>query len=286
MTVHPYDIARRRSHCVLQDDNPRMTLIATVAASGLEIESFTTPSDVWAQWRKLPMGTFVIGRHRIPAVLKRSVRGLQFFAAAPGMAGVTAPESIEHQIAKIKLVLGMRAAGHQARVEQPGATPSGEEWQADVLVQTTRGPLAVEVQLAQQHWDAYRSRTARYRASGVSVVWLVRSSHLEALARSKTRHLVELGLPPEAALHQVMDDMPCIPLDGPVGDESGQRVIVYPADRSKPFLRLPLPNFGAGIASGALHMGEHRYLDGSRSWPDWMWDTSKEPRILLPPSWS
>lgn len=267
-------------------DNPRMTLIAIVAATGLEVESFTTPSDVWAQWRKLPMGTFVIGRERTPAVLKRSGRGLQFFAAAPGMAGVTAPESIEHQIAKIKLVLGMRAAGFTARVEQTGAAASGEQWQADVLVQTAHGPLAVEVQLSQQHWDDYRNRTARYRGSGVSVAWLVRSSHIAALANSKTRHLVAQGLSPEAAIHQAMDDMPYIPLDGPVGDESGQRVIVHPNDRSTPFLRLPLADFGAGIASGALHMGENRYLDGSRSWPDWMWDTSKVPRILLPPSWS
>ncbi len=263
-----------------------MTLIATVAATGVEVESFSTPSDLWGQWRKLPMGTFVIGRDCTPAVLKRSVRGLQFFAAAPGMAGVTAPESIEHQIAKIKLALGMRAAGHQARVEQPGTTPSGEQWHADVLVQTARGPLAVEVQLAQQHWDEYRSRTARYRASGVSVVWLVRSSHIGALANSKRRHHVEQGLEPEAAKNQAMDDMPCIPIEVPVGDESGQRVIVYPADRSEPFLRLPLANFGAGIASGALHMGEHRYLDGSQSWQDWMWDTSKVPRILLPPNLS
>src|SRR5450830_1732111 len=178
------EIARCLSYCCLQD-NPRMTLIATVAATGLEVESFTAPSDLWGQWRKLPMGTFVIGRDRAPAVLKRSVRGLQFFAAAPGMAGVTAPESIEHQIAKIKLVLGMRAAGHDAKVEQPGVSPSGEQWQADVLVQTAHGPLAVEVQLAQQHWDEYRSRTARYRASGVSVVWLVRGAHFKALASSR-----------------------------------------------------------------------------------------------------
>lgn len=58
------------------------------------------------------------------------MRGLQFFAAAPGMAGATAPESVEHQIAKIKLVLGMRAAGHKAKAEQPGATPLGDQWQA------------------------------------------------------------------------------------------------------------------------------------------------------------
>lgn len=260
-----------------------MTLIATVAATGLEVESFTTPSDVWAQWRKLPIGTFVIGHHRTPAVLKRSGRGLQFFAAAPGQGGATAPESVEHQIAKIKLVVGMRAAGHHAKVEQPGATPLGDEWQADVLVQTARGPLAIEVQMSQQHWDEYRSRTARYRASGISVVWLVRSSHLGALVSSKRQHLVAQGWPHEAAIHQAMDDMPYLPLDGPVEDEDGLRVIVYPADRSRPFLRLPLEVFGAGVAAGALHFGENRYLDGSRSWPDWMWDVTRVPDVLLPP---
>lgn len=260
-----------------------MTLIATVAATGLEVESFTTTSDVWAKWRKLPIGTFVIGRHRIPAILKRSVRGLQFFAAAPGMAGVTAPESVEHQIAKIKLVLGMRAAGHQARVEQSGSTASGEQWQADVLVQTTRGPIAVEVQLAQQHWDDYRSRTARYRASGVSVVWLVRDAHFKALGNSRIRFLMTQGWSIDEAMNRALEDMPCMPLVGPVGDEEGQRVVVYPTDRPEPFLRLPLEAFGAGVAAGALRMGEIRNSDGARSWPAWMWDSANVPDLLMPP---
>lgn len=260
-----------------------MTLIATVAATGLEVESFTTASDVWAQWRKLPIGTFVIGRHRIPAILKRSVRGLQFFAAAPGMAGVTAPESVEHQIAKIKLVLGMRAAGHQARVEQSGSTPSGEQWQADVLVLTTRGPIAVEVQLAQQHWDDYRSRTARYRASGVSVVWLVRDAHFKALGNSRIRFLVTQGWSIDEAMNRALEDMPCMPLVGPVGDEEGQRVVAYPTDRPEPFLRLPLEAFGAGVAAGALRMDVIRNSDGARSWPAWMWDSAKVPDVQMPP---
>lgn len=127
-----------------------MALIATIVATGKEVESFTTPRDIWAQWRKQPIGTFVMGRHRTQAVLKRSPRGLQLFAAAPGQGGVTAPESIEHQIAKIQLVQGMRAAGHEARVEYPGATPSGEEWQADVFVQAPHGRVAIEAQMSQQ----------------------------------------------------------------------------------------------------------------------------------------
>lgn len=259
-------------------DNCLMTLIAYVAATGQEVESFTTAPDQWAQWRKLPMGTFVIGSYRTPAVLKRSQRGLQFFAAAPGMGAVTAPESIEHQIAKIKLVMGMRAAGHDARVEQPGVAPSGQ-WQADVLVYTARGPVAVEVQLAQQHWDEYRRRTERYTESGVFVVWLVRDTHLKALGKSRIRFLMTQGWSMDEAMNMGMDDMPCIPLDGSVGDEDGQRVIVYPADRSQPFLRLPLGVFGAGVARGALRLGEQRYLDGSRSWPNWMWDSTMTPHV-------
>lgn len=229
------------------------------------------------------MGSFVIGHDRIPAVLKRSGRGLQFFAAAPGWGGATAPESVEHQIAKIKLVIGMRASGYQARVEQSGATPTGEPWQADVLVQTERGPLAVEVQLAQQHWDEYRSRTARYITSGVSVVWLVRSTHLKALGNSRIRFLMARGWTLDEAMHRALEDMPCMPLDSPVGEKEGQEVVVYPTDRSRPFLRLPLETFGAGVAHGAMHMGEMRSSDGTRSWPAWMWDSTKVPEVLMPP---
>ncbi|MPM58327.1 hypothetical protein SDC9_105158 [bioreactor metagenome] len=252
-----------------------MTLIATIAATGKDVESFTTPPDIWAQWRKQPIGTFVIGRHRTPAVLKRSPRGLQFFAAAPGEGGVTAPESIEHQIAKIQLVQGMRAAGYEAKVEYPGSTPSGEEWQADVFVQAPHGRVAIEVQMSQQHWDDYRSRTARYKASGVFVVWLIRGVHHDAVGKSRIRYLMSQGLQQAEAMNHDMDDMPCIPLDKPEGDEDGPRVIVYPKDGSKPFLRLSLESFGAGVAAGALEYGVYRYSDGSRPWPHWMWDSTK-----------
>lgn len=269
--------------CFAELDNLRMTLIATVAATGLEVESFSTPSDVWARWRELPIGSFVIGRLRTPAVLKRSPRGLQFFAAAPGLGGATAPESVAHQIAKIKLVLGMRAAGHHAKVEQAGASPSGEQWQADVLLQTARGPIAVEVQLAQQHWDEYRSRTARYNASGVSVVWLVRGTHVHALGNSRIRFLMTQGWSMGEAMNRALEDMPYIPLVGSVGGEEGQKVVVHPTDRSQPVMRLPLEVFGGGVAVGALHLGEDRRVDGSRSWPAWLWDSAKAPEVFISP---
>lgn len=248
-----------------------MTLIATIAATGQTVESFTTSPDLWAQWRKLPMGYFVIGPLRTPAVLKRSKFGLQFFAAAPGTAGTTAPESIEHQVSKIKLVLGMRSAGYSADVERSGSSPTGEAWEADVLVQTARGPLAVEVQFSRQHWDEYRRRTARYLAGGVSVVWLVRDAHYGALDNSKALFFQSQGLSRKDAHERPLIDMPFLPLVKPEGDEDAHRVIVYPDDNKNPYLRLSLEDFVAGVASGALHIADNFYLDRSHSYPAWMW---------------
>lgn len=250
-----------------------MPLIAYVAETGLQVESFTTPADAWAQWRKLPVGSFVIGKQRTPAVLKRSPRGLQFFAAAPGLGGTTAPESVAHQLAKIKLALGMRTAGFDAKVEHSGSTPHGNEWQADVFVSSKAGPVAIEVQLSRQHWDDYRRRTERYKASGVSVVWLVASAHLGALHNSTRLHWQAQGLTQRDSMNRVMEDMPCVPLLAEATENGdGQRVLVYPSDRSSPYTRETLEVFGAGVASGALILGENRHLDGSHPRPSWMWD--------------
>lgn len=260
-----------------QADNGRMPLIAHVADTGLEVESFTTPSEIWTKWRKLPIGYFVIGRNRTPAVLKRSPRGLQFFAAAPGFGGTTAPESIPHQLAKIKLALGIRAAGYDAKVEYSGSSPSGEEWQADVLVNTEAGPIAIEVQLSRQHWDDYRRRTERYKASGVSVVWLVRGTHLSALSNSTRLHFQSQGLTQKESMNRAMEDMPCIPLVEAAENEVGQQVLIYPSNKSAPYVRVALEVFGAGVAAGALNLCEDSYLDGSAPWPSWMWDCTKWP---------
>src|SRR3989344_3367081 len=62
-----YCLAQLRSSFGLQD-NRTMTLLPTGAPTDLEVKSFATPPEVGAQRRKLPIGSFVIGRHRIPAV--------------------------------------------------------------------------------------------------------------------------------------------------------------------------------------------------------------------------
>lgn len=263
-------------------DNGVMTLLATIAATGQEVESFAVPAMVWKQWRELPVGTFLIGTHQVPAVLKRSPRGLQFFAAAAGYGGSTEPESIDHQMAKAQLAIGMRAAGYAARVEQPGTSSTGEAWQADVLVQSVHGPVAVEVQLSRQHWNDYRRRTARYRMSGVQVVWLVRGTHTNALFNSRTRYHMTQGHSLSAALNRGMEDMPCVPLAPSEHGEHGFRAIVY-SPGCAPSLRLPLDAFGAGVAGGALLMGEICYADGSGIKPNWVWHADRKPSSELPP---
>ncbi|MDI4667470.1 hypothetical protein K9U40_24585, partial [Xanthobacter autotrophicus] len=96
-----------------------------------------------------------------------------------------------------------------------------------MLVQSVHGPVAVEVQLSRQHWDDYRRRTARYRMSGVQVVWLVRGTHTNALFNSRTRYHMTQGHSLSAALNRGMEDMPCVPLAPSEHGEHGFRAIVY-----------------------------------------------------------
>lgn len=190
----------------------------------LEVESFSTVPEQWAQWRKLPVGAFLVGRQRVPAWLQRSPLGLQFFACAPGHGGSSEPESVEHQIAKIALVKGSRAVGCAASVERPGCSPLGEEWIADVFAQISSGPVVFEAQLSQQHWDDYRLRTQRYAASGAPCMWLVRDTHFNAF-KARIRHLMSQGLTLQQAMNQRMPDMPAFPARGncAVDQEPGQR---------------------------------------------------------------
>lgn len=255
-----------------------MPLIAYRADTGDEVESFSAPAEVWSSWRKLAVGAFVVGRDRVPAVLKRSSRGLQFFARASGYGGTTEPESPDHQLAKIALVQGLRAAGYSAVVERPGRTPEGDDWVADVYLEAEGRAIAFEVQLSQQHWDQYRERTARYAASGVKCLWLVRSNHGDALRHACIRHLMATGLNFNQALNQGMPDMPWVHLEVPSADARGvspSRVVVRPTVQPSPVVRLPLAEFAVGVAQGRM-----RFEALSRTWTDWLWYTPAPPAVV------
>jgi len=236
-----------------------VALLAYFQGGSEPVESFSVSPEQWRSWRELPVGAFTLDgpNGRIPAVLKRSPLGLQFFACAPGHSGFTEPKSLEHQMAQVELARGLRSAGFRATLEQPGRTPSGEAWVADVWAEVMGIPYAFEVQLSQQHWDQYCERTERYRQSGVKVVWLVRASHFHALSVARYRHHIRHGIDPQVALNHAVMGMPCIPLDlaecKPLV-EGAMKVVVASRDAETPVKRLALGDFAPGVLRGHFGM--------------------------------
>ncbi len=229
-----------------------VTLIAIRADDGLEIESFSVPTAEWDTMRNLPLGTFKMIGSEWPAVLKRSIRGTQFFAHAAGFSGIKPePESEQHAWAKIAIAKALRAAGHSAWVERSGTSPCGEAWQADVLCQTKEQVIAFEVQLAQQTLDAYETRSARYADSGVKCVWLVRApTHYGTLGKAIYYRLHQQGIIP--APRPALPHLAALPLDlgepksGPL---DGMRVVVFPNGSPQ---RITVAEFAVGMAAGKL----------------------------------
>ena len=109
-------------------------------------------------------------------VLKRSNRGIQFFAHARRGPCTTAPESSEHLLAKDIIARAAEASGWTATTEESGASPSGKGWIADVLCKTSRfkPSIAFEVQWSSQNAEKTEARQAIYKESGVRCLWLMR----------------------------------------------------------------------------------------------------------------
>ncbi|WP_157411502.1 hypothetical protein [Actinoplanes rectilineatus] len=103
---------------------------------------------------------------------KVSPRGLRFFAhdAAREQCPLNG-ETPDHRLLKSAIAAAVRAAVWQATLEAEGPD---RRWRADVLATSPDGTrqVAWEAQLAQQHDDDTRARTARYFADGVRVVWV------------------------------------------------------------------------------------------------------------------
>ena len=192
-----------------------MALVAIRVCDGAEMEAFALSSEEWRTLQRQPLGTFVMPGTSWPAILKTSIRGLQFFAHAPGYVGSNPePETEEHRAAKLSIVLALRSAGFTAKVEQPGKTPNGHEWQADVLCVIDGQPLAFEVQVSQQTLEEYRSRTQRYLDSGVRSIWLVRApGHFKALSKALFYDALKAGTPAQVRPAFAKQDLPVFPLE-------------------------------------------------------------------------
>lgn len=135
-------------------------------------------------------------------VLKRSPLGTQFFAHARRGNCATAPETAEHLQAKDMIARAAIDAGWKAETEVRGKSPAGEDWIADVLVTRGTVKLAFEVQWSRQSDEETRARQARYEASGVRALWLMKQKDIPSPSKA---------LP--AFLLQKMDDGFCVAVD-------------------------------------------------------------------------
>lgn len=239
-----------------------MPLIAIRVRDGAEIESFSVNEVEWKSMKKEPIGSYIMRGSEWPAILKRSIRGLHFFAHAPGFKGVKPePESIEHLQAKAIIAKSLRAAGYAAIVEKQGVSQDNEAWQADVFCETKSVRIAFEIQLSQQTLDEYLSRSFRYQKSGVQCIWLVRCpGHFKALGKAITYKLHDEGKPYLNRRAEI-SELAAVGLEFQKGDEASMKVIVFPPGIFP--RRIALADFAVGILSGKME-----YTENGWQWVD------------------
>lgn len=124
-------------------------------------------------------------------VLKRSKLGTRFFAHSRTGECTTAPESMEHLLAKEQIARAIRSAGWSATIEQSGTSPNGQAWKADVLA-NHGGPnsVAFEIQWSKQSRDETERRQQVYRESGIRGLWLFQQHDLPVDEKTPASRLV------------------------------------------------------------------------------------------------
>lgn len=236
-----------------------MALVAIRAHDGVEIESFSIPADKWKDMKKRPKGYYFMLGSEWPAVLKRSINGIQFFAYSPGYTGTKpANESFEHIKAKTLIVNALRLAGYEAWVEKSGKCPMGESWQADVMCQGNEEQIAFEVQLAPQTLEVYEERSSRYRRSNVGPVWVVGAQGYGALIKSIYKKPENRSKP--CIDRQALPNLTALLLEisGEPPDDSFA-VVVFTKDQVMPS-RISLAEFAVGVVEKRLTFHENRWF--------------------------
>lgn len=212
-----------------------------------------------------PRGAYLHPVTGYPLILKRSIRGLQFFAHMPGQGAANPqPMSELHMVTQIELVRGLRAAGLFASVEKPGCTPQGEDWQADVYCEIGGRRIAFEAQLASQTLEVYEGRTARYERSGVECVWLVRSPGRYAALGKAIWHRLLQDEPADLLFGRRpflphLRPFPLLAPDPKVPRAQDISVSVFPVARG-PARRVSLQEFAVGVARGKLYFADNQWL--------------------------
>jgi competence protein CoiA len=144
--------------------------------TGQSILSFDMSDD---EWKTLELENKKLRHLRMPCcpapvMLKRSHRGMRFFAHKAVGLCTTGPETEEHLHLKKMAVMAARAHGWTAQTEVTGITPTGEEWRSDVLAIKGRSRVAVEIQWSAQTNDETMRRQEQYKVSDIRGLWLLR----------------------------------------------------------------------------------------------------------------
>lgn len=138
------------------------------------------------------------------AVPKTSSLGNFFFSHQARGECTSAPESPEHIYLKTIVAVAAIDAGWQAITEFRGASPSGEQWVADVYCTRGSEVKVLEIQLSRQAPDEFLRRHRLYSESNVKALWLASKYNRKRLHSSLQIPIfeletVELGKQPKVA---------------------------------------------------------------------------------------
>lgn len=108
--------------------------------------------------------------------------GTRFFAHSRRRECTSTTETHEHLPAKSLIARVAQDAGWAVTTELRGVTPTGEAWVADVHAHVGIALVAFEVQWSAQTLEETVARQARYAASGVRALWLLRQGEDDVLS--------------------------------------------------------------------------------------------------------
>jgi hypothetical protein len=158
---------------------------------GRPVDAEAIPIQEWEILKqKSKLGDFVMPCCRAPAVLKTSYNGRPFFSHLSDECA-TAPETVWHSTGKAAVLAALGRLGIQGKDEEPGQSPTGAKWKADILFIVGGRTIAIELQRSYQHIRDFKRRQERYAASNVECYWLARKDVFLTLCGATVRELLK-----------------------------------------------------------------------------------------------
>lgn len=104
-----------------------MPLTAIRTATQEIVEAFDITPERWRDMQNEPVGSYLVRRSGLPAILKKNQAGTQWISTLSGEAGPAwKPTSIEHEFNQVQLVKALHSIGIPARLEEADHTSTGK----------------------------------------------------------------------------------------------------------------------------------------------------------------